>query len=83
MDRERRYCNVFTRVMFTIEKIKTKISVVSDEDHDELDSIKVPELSDRGYPDIGEDYFKELVNYCGSSYGTQLRKKIDGNAYGK
>jgi hypothetical protein len=83
MDRERRYCNVFTRVMFTIEKIKTKISIVSDEDHDELDSIKVPVLSDIGYPDVGEDYFKELANYCGSSYGTELRKKIGDIAYGK
>lgn len=76
MDRERRYCNLFTRELFTIDAIKVQLDVVNEE-HDVIMSIKVPELSDRGYPeDQGVSLTKELHNYCGPEFGASLRKRI-------
>jgi hypothetical protein len=76
MDLERRYCNMFTRDIFTIDAIKASISVVTDENRDPIETIAVPELSDRGYPEArGERLCDEMRNYCGPDYGVKLRHK--------
>lgn len=78
MDRERRYCNMYTREMFTIDAIKVTMDIVSDEDHDCIESVKIPELSDRGYPEDQETGLREqLQNYCGAAYGAALRQRIE------
>lgn len=77
MDRERRYCNMYTREMFTIDAIKVTMDIVSDEDHDCIEAIKIPELSDRGYPEDQESGLrKQLQEYCGASYGAALRLRV-------
>ena len=76
MDLERRYCNMFTREIFTIDAIKVTITVVTDKHHDPIKIIKVPELSDRGYPDkIGEGLRRDMKDYCGPNFGASLRLK--------
>lgn len=78
MDRERRYCNMYTREMFTIDAIKITMDIVSDEDHDRIESVKIPELSDRGYPeDQGAGLREQLPHYCGAAYGAALRQRIE------
>lgn len=75
MDLERRYCNMFTREIFTIDAIKATIKVV-DDDHDSIEIIRVPELSDRGYPESGGLGLRsEMKSYCGSEYGAKLRRQ--------
>lgn len=79
MDLERRYCNMFTREVFTIDAIKATITIVTDDDHDPIATIKVPELSDRGYPESrGEGLCGEMKQYCGQGYGATLRQKTRG-----
>lgn len=75
MDLERRYCNMFTRDIFTIDEIKASIAVVTDEDYEPIDTIKIPVLSDRGYPDnMGKGLRGEMESYCGPEYGAKLRQ---------
>lgn len=76
MDLERRYCNMFTREVFSIDAIKASISVVTDESRDPIAIIAVPVLSDRGYPEArGEKLCDEMRDYCGPNYGVKLRQK--------
>lgn len=76
MDLERRYCNMFTREIFTIDAIKVTIAVVTDDGHDPIETIKVPELSDRGYPDSrGQGLCGDMKAYCGPNFGAGLRMK--------
>ena len=78
MDRERRYCNMYTRETFTIDAIKVTMDIVSDEDHDCIESVKIPELSDRGYPEGQGTWLSEqLQNFCGAAYGAALRQRIE------
>ena len=78
MDMERRYCNMFTREIFTIDAIKVTITVVSDDDHDPIETIKVPELSDRGYPErLGAGLRSDMKLFCGPNYGALLRRKLE------
>lgn len=75
MDLERRYCNVFTREIFTIDEIKASITI-TDDVHEPIDTIKIPELSDRGYPETrGEGLRGEMKAYCGPDYGAKLRER--------
>lgn len=77
MDRERRYCNMYTREMFTIDAIKATMDIVSDEEHDYIESVNIPELSDRGYPeDPAAGLREQLKNYCGATFGATLRQRI-------
>lgn len=79
MDRERRYCNMHTREVFTIDTIRATLDILNDEDHEIIDRIPIPELSDRGYPDDqGRNLKQELVAYCGATYGASLREKTKG-----
>lgn len=65
MDRERRYCNRFSREAYTIDSIKAKIDIV-DDDMDVIKSISVPELCDYGYPDgTAIELKRQLHQYCG------------------
>lgn len=76
MDLERRYCNMFTRDIFTIDEIKASISVVTDDDHEPIETISIPILSDKGYPDARGDGLRgEMRIYCGPEYGAKLRQK--------
>lgn len=75
MDLERRYCNMFTREVFTIDAIKASITVVTDKSLDLIETIAVPELSDSGYPETrGEGLRDEMRGYCGPNYGVKLRQ---------
>lgn len=77
MDRERRYCNMHTREVFTIDNIRATVAIVNDTDHEIIESITIPELSDRGYPDDQSLNLKrQLEHYCGAGYGASLREKI-------
>lgn len=77
MDLERRYCNMFTREIFTIDAIKATIAVVTDDGHDPILTIPVPELSDRGYPEkLGDGLFSDMKAYCGPNFGASLRQKM-------
>jgi hypothetical protein len=75
MDLERRYCNVFTREIFTIDAIKASITI-TDDFHELIETIKIPELSDRGYPENrGEGVLGDMKDYCGPGYGAKLRER--------
>jgi hypothetical protein len=76
MDRERRYCNMHTRDVFTIDSILANVKIVTDEEQDDIEEIKIPELSDRGYPEHVEGGLRSaLEKYCGSNYGATLRSR--------
>jgi uncharacterized FlaG/YvyC family protein len=51
MDRERRYCNMYSRGTYAVESIRATISIVDPITLDEIGEIPVPELMDEGYPD--------------------------------
>lgn len=75
MDRERRYCNRFTKDLYTIDKIRASIEVVDDQ-HDILEEIPIPELLDSGYPEEGCDQLKEqLSEYIDPYYWTKKYAK--------
>lgn len=68
MDQERRYCNRFTRDLFTIDCIRAAIEVV-DKDQSVVQVVPI-ELQDIGYPDSSETVRvrQGLENYCKSAY---------------
>lgn len=65
MNRERKYCNMYTRGTYAVESIRAKITIV--DDHlDNLESIRVPDLIDTGYPDKSIKSLKEqLIEHSG------------------
>lgn len=68
MDRERKYCNRFTKELYTIDEIRASIDIVTD-DYDPVHQISVPDLFDFGYPDSSGDHLKKkLSHYCGPEY---------------
>lgn len=74
MDRERRYCNRFSRDLYTIDSIRASIEVV-DEQHDVVLSIPIPELCDFGYPDDSTYNLKDILkDYCGPEISKKLTK---------
>lgn len=75
MDRERRYCNVYSREIYTIDSIRATIEIVN-ENHDAVKTITVPELSDFGYPEDKKGGLKQqLQEYCGGSFHESLVAK--------
>ncbi len=65
MDRERKYCNRFSREIYIIDEIRACIDVVND-DYDLVHQISVPDLFDFGYPDSNGDHLKnKLAKFCG------------------
>jgi hypothetical protein len=78
MDRERRYCNRFSREIYTIDYIRASIRIVND-NLDEIELITVPELCDSGYPDDKKDgHLKEKLNeFCGAGLYQKL-SKVEG-----
>lgn len=80
MDRERRYCNRFSRQVYTIDSIRARIDVMKTIHGipETIESIGVPELYDSGYPDDGRGHLKEKLNqYCGASYAGDLSAKLE------
>lgn len=78
MDKERRYCNRFSREIYTVESIRASIKIV-DTDHELLEEIPIPELMDNGYPEDKCVCLKtELKSYCGKQYGKVLKQKHYG-----
>lgn len=72
MDRERRYCNIFSRETYAVESIRATIDIIDSETHDVLEQIPVPELTDKGYPDASNTNLKEqLSRYCGSAFASK------------
>lgn len=68
MNRERKYCNRFSKELYTIDEIRASIDVVT-EDYDLVHQISVPDLYDFGYPESREDHLKmKLAQYCGPNY---------------
>ena len=68
MDRERRYCNRFSKELYTIDEIRASIDVVTD-DYDLVHQISVPGLFDFGYPESNRDHLKQkLSQYCGPDF---------------
>lgn len=77
MDCERRYCNRFSRDIYSVESIRAKIQVVAD-DHDTtiIDQIPIPILEDSGYPDSNKAPLREqLKNYCDITYSSTLTSR--------
>lgn len=76
MDRERQYCNKFSRDIYTIDAIRSEITIVN-ADLDEIERIIVPELNDYGYPDDKRGKLKNDLNrYCGPLFGKNLADKL-------
>ena len=72
MDRERQYCNRFSKEIYTIDSIRAKIAILDDY-HEEIVTIVVPDLRDVGYPDKKSTTLKEqLKEYCGSALQDRL-----------
>ncbi|XEG74760.1 hypothetical protein QA447_11200 [Pseudomonas sp. abacavir_1] len=74
MNRERKYCNMYSRGFYAVESIRATIRVV-DEEHDTLEEISVPELTDMGYPDEGGCKLKDLEGlraYCGEALAAKM-----------
>lgn len=68
MNRERKYCNRFSKEIYTIDEIRASIEVVN-EDFDIVHQIPVPGLFDCGYPDNDGDHLKKrLAQYCGPDF---------------
>jgi hypothetical protein len=81
MDRERRYCNVYSREVYTINSIRATIEIFDDnhDSHDTVEIISVPELSDSGYPEAKEGGLKEqLKEYCGAKYYQKITQQRVG-----
>jgi len=75
MDRERRYCNRFSRDIFMIDAIRATINIV-DDDCEVLHQIQVPELFDYGYPEDNSSRLKtKLSKYCGPEFWSALAKE--------
>lgn len=76
MDKERRYCNRFSRELYTIDSIRAYIDII-DAEHDVIKSIPVPELCDFGYPEDSPSALKnKLSEYCGAEYGKKLLESV-------
>lgn len=72
MDRERRYCNIYSRGSYAVESIRATIAIVDAETHDQINLITVPELKDSGYPDQnGASLKSQLKEYCGSAFANK------------
>lgn len=80
MDRERRYCNRFSREIYTIDSIRATIDVI-DQDVETIKAIAVPELCDFGYPDDSLGHLKEeLKEYCGPAFYKSLSEQNVGES---
>lgn len=72
IDRERRYCNRYSRELYTLDSVRASIHIL-DCEHDILLEIPVPELCDAGYPEDSPLRLTErLKEFC----GTQLINRI-------
>lgn len=80
MDRERRYCNRFSKELYTIDEIRASIDVVTD-DYDLVHQISVPGLFDFGYPESNGDHLKEkLAKYCGPDFWKSCADAAEGKS---
>ncbi|OIQ84250.1 hypothetical protein GALL_339410 [mine drainage metagenome] len=78
MDRERRYCNRFSRDIYTIDSIRATIDVI-DNNVETIKTIAVPELYDSGYPDDHSGHLKEeLKEFCGPAFYQSLSQQSVG-----
>lgn len=79
MDKERRYCNRFSKSIYTIDSIRAKIEIINpNKDNKVVKVISVPELLDFGYPDDNESHLKDkLKEYCGPEFYKKLTLKSD------
>lgn len=79
MDKERRYCNRFSKSIYTIDSIRAKIEIINpNKDNKVVKIISVPELLDFGYPDDNESHLKDkLKEYCGPGLYKNLTQKSD------
>lgn len=78
MNRERKYCNLHSRGVYAVESIRALINVV-DDDHDVIEAIPVPELTDVGYPEDSGRKLKdaeELREFCGALLADKIRAKV-------
>jgi len=77
MDRERRYCNRFTREVYYISSIRATLDIVSNENRDVVHEIKIPELQDAGYPEAGAN----ALNAIKTQYNSieKLKKHLKRN----
>lgn len=84
MDRERKYCNVYSRGTYAVESIRATIDIIDYETHEVLEQIPVPELMDNGYPDNTSSNLKDqLSRYCGSAYASKYNDAAIGDKHGK
>jgi hypothetical protein len=78
MDRERKYCNRFSKEIYTIDEIRASIDVVND-DYDVVHQISVPGLFDFGYPESNGNHLKlKLAKYCGPDFWKSCGKTEEG-----
>ncbi|QXI46058.1 hypothetical protein HU763_014870 [Pseudomonas anuradhapurensis] len=77
MNRERKYCNMYSRGVYAVESIRATIRLVDDE-HELIEEVPVPELTDVGYPEELDGQLKNsmgLREYCGESWAAKLLAK--------
>lgn len=76
MDRERRYCNRFSKDIYTVDSIRAVIEII-DENHETVEQISVPELRDAGYPeDDPHKLMEKLKEYCGPEFAKKLAERV-------
>ena len=77
MNRERKYCNIYSRGVYAVESIRATIRVVDDE-LDTLEEIPVPEIMDAGYPDEDNGKLRDkdgLRAYCGEALAAKMKDR--------
>lgn len=84
MDRERRYCNVYSRGTYAVESIRATIDIIDPETHEVLEQIPIPELMDNGYPDNTSPHLKDrLSKYCGPAFALKYVETATGDEHGQ
>lgn len=80
MDRERRYCNRFSREIYIVDSIRASIDII-DENHEPIETVIVPELCDSGYPDDNAGSLKmRLKEFCGTALHERLQQQKKGGS---
>ena len=74
MDQERRYCNKFSRELYTVDEIRASINII-DKNHETVMEFIVPVLMDAGYPEDDPNNLKEqLKHICGEHLAKYLKE---------
>lgn len=75
MDQERKYCNIFSRALYSVDSIKAKITITDDQ-QDIIEEIPVPILNDISYPESSYTKLKkDMERYCSEDFLKKITPK--------